>query len=129
MAAQSLFAFDTLARQAIDPALDALANENRDNPDYIVSVLLGSPASRSRCSLTMANRDPRKARLTASPAIIESRPNAEVRVEEFTVTIDSGTPRVIATLKWAEVTRENIEPLARKFIDDFFRQVPQPQGT
>jgi hypothetical protein len=125
MATESLFAFDALARQAIDPALDAVANENRDNTDYVVSVLLGSPASRSRCLLTIRNGDPRKDRLTATLAIIKSSPNAEVRVEQSTATIENGAPRVIATLKWADVTREKIEPLARKFVDDFFRRVSQ----
>jgi len=129
MATQSLFAFDALARQAIDPALDAVASENGDNPDYVVSVLLGSRASRSRCLLTVTNRDPRKARLTATLAIIESSPNTEVRVEQSTATIENGTPRVIATLKWADVTRENIETLAHKFVDDFFRRVSQAHGT
>jgi hypothetical protein len=118
-----LFAFDALARQAIDPALDAVANENRDNTNYVVSVLRGSPASRSRRLLTIRNSDPRKDRLTATFAIIESSPNAEIRVEQSTATIENGAPRVIATR--ADVTRQNIEPLARKFVDDFFRRVSQ----
>ena len=128
MAMQSLFAFDTLARQAIDPALDAVANENGDNPNYVVSVLPCAPPSRSRSLLTVTNRDPRKARLTATLAIIESKPNAEVRVEQSIATIENGTPRVITTLKRADVTRENIEALARKFADNFFDRVSQ-QGT
>jgi hypothetical protein len=122
MATQSLFAFDALARQAIDPALDAVAKENGENPDYVVSVPLGSPASRSRCLLTITNRDPTKVQLTATLAIIESSPNDKVRVEQSTANLDNGAPRVIVTLNWADVTRDNIERLARKFVDDFFRQ-------
>lgn len=120
MSAQSLFPFDALARQAIDPALNAVASENGNNPDYIVSVLPDYSASRRRCLLTIRNRDPRKDRQNASLAIIESIPNGEVRVEESNAIIENGSPRVIATLKWKDVTNENITQRARKFVDDFF---------
>ena len=123
MAAQSLFAFDALARGTIDPALEAVVNENVNNPDYIVSVVPDYAVSRRRCLLTIRNRDPQKVGRAATLAIIESSPNAEIRVEESATTIENGTPRIMATLKWEGVTRENIERQARKFVDDFFRRV------
>jgi len=120
----NLQAFDQLAEQAIDPAFQTVANDNQTrHPDYIVSPELPSSVFRTRCRLTITNSHPQKCGLTVSLIISEDSRNEAVTVEECDPTNQDGKPRVVATLKWAEVTREHIERLARNFVDDFFRQV------
>ena len=98
--ASLVFAFDALARQAVDPVLDAIENEHRDNPAYLFSTVATRPASRRECRLTIKSCYLTKVRLTASFIITEASPNDTVRVETSDAGVEDGKRRLIVTLKW-----------------------------
>lgn len=111
-----LFAFDRLARSAIDPVFATAQAEDRNYPDYVISAILAAPASRDRCLLQVINRDPTKVADSAS-LVIRRGSNDEVLVEKNR----GGITQLIVALDSADVTKERIEMLVRAFVDNVLR--------
>jgi hypothetical protein len=126
MSMAALYWFDRLATREIDPVLKSVMEESQArNPAYVVAVETG-PISRTRCLLSITNRDVNKAVISGGLEFIEGTDGA-VRVQQSYRWID-GTPRHIVTLPQADVTQAEIGRRAREFVAEFFRRVSEAQA-
>jgi hypothetical protein len=124
-AAVDLFWFDSVARRAIDPALETVRKEaEKRDADYAVTVTPTASPSRDRCLLTIANRIAMKALMSGGCSIIAVS-EGKVRIERAFRWVDSGKPIVVATLNSADVTQAEITRLVREFVDDFFKRASE----
>jgi hypothetical protein len=123
-----LWWFDRLARREIDPALRVVVSESQDlHPDYIVEEDLNSSPARHRCRLSIMNRHVNKPILRGSFVIMKGGGNA-VHVEQSYLWHYQGTPIPVApALSVAEMTQEKVISLARGFVTEFFRRLPETE--
>jgi hypothetical protein len=112
-----LFSFDRLARHAIDPVFNAIADEHKVDPNFVISVQPNYSPPRDRCLLTIKDKDAARKPLRTADLTIRQGADESVLVERSCGLVDEGKPRVVDTLRYADVTTANVERLVRDFID------------
>jgi hypothetical protein len=107
--------FHRLAERQIDPVLDAVADENKDrDSSYIVEVAINPSIFRTRCLLTIKNRDVNKPPLRGSFLVAQGASPDTVQV---TRSSPGASPDAV-TLQHDEVTQERLGSIAREFVDE-----------
>jgi hypothetical protein len=127
-----LNSFDTLARHAIDPALDAIKMENDGDPEFaefVTTVQSFYPTTRDYCLLTITHKEVGQP-LRVAALKIKAGSDETVLVERSCRLVDEGKPQPVTTLSNADVTRGKIEELARaeiqKMLVDLNRKMGRP---
>lgn len=122
MSMTDLHGFDALARREIDAALDRVAAENSE-ADYLVKSNFDGGWTRTSCSLSIRHTNPTMQEIDGS--IVIRTAGDRVVVEHYFRWLDHGKATQIATIDAADVTKERIMSLARDFVVEFFRRLPE----